>query len=153
MLAIAADRVDPVLLRRPRHWRVRAIARFMVLFGALSALFDLLLIGLLLAQAALPAAVFRTAWFLESVLSELLVTFGLRSRETLLRSRTGRLMLWSSVAAGAAAIAMVATPLGRRYFDFTPMPAAIALMVAGVLGAYFVSAELLKRRVFARFEL
>ena len=69
-----------MLLPRPRHWRVRAIARFMVLFGALSALFDLLLIGLLLAQAALPAAVFRTAWFLESVLSELLVTFGLRSR-------------------------------------------------------------------------
>lgn len=69
---------------------------------------------------------FRTAWFLESVLSELLVTFALRSRLPLRHSGPGG---WS------------------------PIPAAIAVMVAAVLAAYLLSAELLKRRVFARFEL
>jgi P-type Mg2+ transporter len=153
LLAIATDRVDTVLLQRPRHWRVGVIARFMVLFGVLSAVFDLLLIGLLLARTGTPTAVFRTAWFLESVLSELLVTFALRSRDTLLRSRPGAWLLWSSVAAGVAAIAIVGTPAGRTWFGFAPVPAGIALMVAGVLAAYLASADLLKRRVFGRFEL
>jgi Mg2+-importing ATPase len=153
LLAIATDRVDTVLLQRPRHWRVGVIARFMVLFGVLSAVFDLLLIGLLLARTGTPTAVFRTAWFLESVLSELLVTFALRSRDTLLRSRPGAWLLWSSIAAGVAAIAIVGTPAGRTWFGFAPVPAGIALMVAGVLAAYLASADLLKRRVFGRFEL
>ena len=78
------------------------IARFMVDFGEPSALFDLLLIGLLMVRRSMPGDVFRTAWFLESVLLELMVTFALRSRLPLVRSRPGGWLLWSSVAAGVA---------------------------------------------------
>jgi Mg2+-importing ATPase len=153
LVAIATDRVDPVLLQRPRRWRIGVIARFMVLFGVLSAFFDLLLIGVLLAPPSTPAAVFRTAWFVESVLSELLVTFALRSRAALQHSHPSGWLLWSSVAAGGATIMIVASSLGRAYFDFTSVPGRVAVTIAVVLVGYLGSAELLKRRVFARLEL
>ena len=87
----------------------------MVDFGEPSALFDLLLIGLLMVRRSMPGDVFRTAWFLESVLSELMVTFALRSRLPLVRSRPGGWLLWSSVAAGVARIAVVGSQIPRQW--------------------------------------
>ena len=116
LITVATDRVDPELLRRPRRWNIGAIAWFMVIFGTLSALFDLLLIWPLLHWQT-SVAVFRTAWFVESACSEVLVTFAIRTR----------LRFWRSRPSGMAAVELdrdrrrgvryPVTPLGRRYFE------------------------------------
>jgi Mg2+-importing ATPase len=153
LLTIAADRVDPDLLQRPRRWHIGVIARFMVTFGLLSALFDLLLIGALLRLPSVDPGLFRTAWFVESALSEIAVTFAVRTRLALLRSRPSPWLLWASVAAWAGVIAIIYTSLGRVYFDFTPLPGEIAALVLSVLLGYLGAAELVKRPFFRRFEI
>jgi Mg2+-importing ATPase len=101
------------------------------------------LIGALLWGWAGEVALFRTAWFLESACSEMLVTFAIRRRLPWFRSRPGRWLVGSSAA--AVAFALPYTTWGQRYFGFMAPPSGIVLLVAGVLAAYVTAAELLKR--------
>lgn len=153
LITVATDRVDPELLERPRRWNIGGIARFMVAFGLLSAVFDLVLIVGLLYVLRVGVDVFRTAWFVESACSEILVTFAIRSRLPFWRSRPSRALLWSSVAAGIIAFALPLTAPGRDYFFFGRLPAAIAAFILGVLLLYFAAAEALKHPFFARLRI
>jgi P-type Mg2+ transporter len=148
LVTISTDRVDPEMLERPRRWDISLIARFMVGFGLLSVLFDLTLIAGLLAVARVGPSVFRTAWFVESACSEILVTFAIRTRLPFYRSRPGRWLLLASVAAGLVAIALPFVPMGGAYFAFTPLPRSILGFIAILLVGYFLAAELAKRRYF-----
>jgi Mg2+-importing ATPase len=152
MVTIATDRVDAELLRRPRRWNIGAIARFMVVFGVLSALFDLLLIGVLL-RWRVPVPVFRTAWFIESACSEILVTFAIRTRQALWRSRPSAWLVWTSVATAALSFALPFTAPGRRWFAFVPLSGRLVGLVALVLLLYVAAAEVGKRPFFRRMEL
>jgi Mg2+-importing ATPase len=152
LVTVATDRVDPELLQRPRRWNIAAIARFMVIFGVLSALFDLLLIAVLLRWQT-SVAVFRTAWFVESACSEVLVTFAIRTRLRFWRSRPSGWLLWSSVATAVVAFGLPCTSFGRRYFEFVGLPGEIVGLVILVLAAYFVAAEAAKHPFFRRLEL
>jgi len=150
LVTISTDRVDRELLRRPRHWDMALIGRFMVTFGLLSAVFDLALIVALLQVLHTDAALFRTAWFVESTCSEILVTFAIRTRRPFFRSAPSPLLAGASAATLIAALILPFTDLGRRYFAFTPPPQAVMLLVAGVLGAYFLTAELVKGPLLRR---
>jgi Mg2+-importing ATPase len=149
-VTISTDRVDRELLRRPRHWDMNLIGRFMVTFGLLSVVFDLALIVVLLQVLHADAALFRTAWFVESTCSEILVTFALRTRRPFFRSAPAPLLVGASAATLAVALALPFTDFGRRWFAFTPPPRAVALLVAAVLAAYFLAAEVAKRPLLGR---
>jgi Mg2+-importing ATPase len=148
LVTISTDNVDADLLERPRRWDLALIARFMVGFGLLSVLFDLLLIGGLLYLMRADAGLFRTAWFVESACSEILVTFAIRTRRPFFRSRPGRWLLLASAATGVVAFVLPFTAIGRAYFAFTPLPASLLLFIGGILGAYFFAAEIAKRRYY-----
>jgi Mg2+-importing ATPase len=152
LLTVATDRVDPELLQRPRRWDIPAIAWFMVVFGLLSAVFDLLLIAVLLRWQT-SVAVFRTAWFIESACSEIIVTFAIRTRLRFWRSRPSSWLLWSSVAMVVVAFALTWLSLGRRYFEFVALPWRVVGLVMIVLATYFAAAEAGKRPVFRRLAL
>lgn len=79
MLALASDRVDPETRHHPHRWNTGSLLRFMAVFGLLSSAFDLLTFAVLIGVFAAPPALFRTAWFLESLLSELLFTLSIRT--------------------------------------------------------------------------
>ncbi|MGH7499471.1 MAG: magnesium-translocating P-type ATPase [Gemmatimonadales bacterium] len=153
LITIATDRVDASLLERPRRWNIAGIAQFMVVFGLLSAVFDLALIGGLLSLWHAGAGLFRTAWFLESAASEILVTFAIRTRMPFWRSRPGGALLWSSVAVAVVIFALPLTPFGQEYFSFVPVPAQITILILLILLTYFVSAEASKRLFLARLQL
>jgi Mg2+-importing ATPase len=152
LVTVATDRVDAELLQRPRRWNIAAIARFMVIFGALSALFDLLLIAVLLHWQT-SVAVFRTAWFVESACSEVLVTFAIRTRLRFWQSRPSGWLLWSSIATAVLAFGLPFTPFGQRYFEFVALRWEVVGLVSLVLAAYFVAAEVAKHPFFRRLEL
>ncbi|HEX2610874.1 MAG TPA: HAD-IC family P-type ATPase, partial [Gemmatimonadales bacterium] len=152
LVTIAADRVDPELLQRPRHWNIGAIARFMVVFGFLSVVFDLALIGILLQVYRVGIPLFRTAWFIESACSEIVVTFAIRSRLPFYRSRPAPVLLWSSLAAMVVAFGLPFTEFGSRYFQFVPVPHEVVVLIGAILATYFLAAELVKRPFFRHFE-
>jgi P-type Mg2+ transporter len=152
LVTIATDRVDPELLHRPRRWNIGAIARFMVIFGTLSALFDLLLIGVLL-RWRVPIPVFRTAWFIESACSEILVTFAIRTRQPVWRSRPSSWLVWTSAATALVSFALPIAALGRRWFEFVPLSGRLLGLIVLVLLLYVAAAEVAKRPFFRRMDL
>jgi Mg2+-importing ATPase len=145
LATIATDRVDAQLTRRPRHWDIRAIARFMVVFGAISVAFDLALIVPMLTLFGVDTATFRTAWFVESACSEMLVTFAIRTTRPLWRSRPGSLLLGASAAGVAVAFAVPYVPAAQALFGFVPLPPRLLGYVVLVLVSYVATAELVKR--------
>ena len=92
-IGLAGDSVDAELVDRPRRWNMRFIGRFMIDFGAISSAFDFLTFGVLLVVFHAAAPLFRTGWFVESLLTELLVALVVRTQRPFFRSRPGRLLL------------------------------------------------------------
>jgi Mg2+-importing ATPase len=151
-LTIAGDRVEPELLAAPRRWDVRFIRRFMLIFGAQSSLFDLCTFALLLLALHADPPLFRTGWFVESVLSEVSVVFALRSALPILRSRPSRGLVASSVCVGALALALPYSPLAAP-LGFAPLPAYVVGLMLALVAVYFASAEWLKRVMYPRHAL
>ena len=147
-MAIAADRLDPELVERPRRWDNRAIGRFMLAFGLVSSVFDYLTFGTLLWLAASPTE-FRTAWFTESVLSEILILLVIRTRRWLVRSRLGAALGWSSAVVAVVTLALPYLPFAAA-LGFAPMPARLVWLLLGIVGLYVLVSELSKRAVFRR---
>jgi Mg2+-importing ATPase len=148
-MAIANDNVDQESLARPRRWDIGFIRRFMAVFGPLSSVFDFTTFAALLWLLHATPAQFRTGWYTESVLSAILIVFVLRSRLPIGRSRPSRLMMLVSAAVGAVTLALPYTPLARL-LDFVPLPPSYLAAIAGIIGVYFLAAELTKRWFFRR---
>src|SRR5207245_2999279 len=81
-VAIPSDRVDAEQLARPVHWDLRAIRRFMFTFGPVSSLFDFLTFAVLLAVLHAGPAEFRSGWFVESLATQTLVVFVIRTHRS-----------------------------------------------------------------------
>lgn len=150
-MAIATDRLDPELVERPRRWDNRGIRRFMLGFGIVSSAFDYLTFGALLVLGV-PAATFRTAWFTESILSELLVLLVIRTRRPFFRSRPGTALLWISAAVAVATLALPYTPLADP-LGFAALPPWLLALVLGIVALYGVGSEASKRTILRRAAL
>jgi len=142
-MTIAGDRVDPEWTVKPRRWDLAFIRRFMLTFGLVSSVFDYLTFAVLLWLLRCDAAHFRTGWFVESVLSAAMVVLVVRSRRPLLRSLPSRGLCLATLATVAATLALPYSPLGRL-FGFVPLPAPFLGLLALILLAYGLSAELVK---------
>lgn len=145
---LATDAVDEEWLRRPRRWDMGQLERFMFSFGALSSAFDVLMFIALLFVFRAAAEQFRTAWFVESLLTELAVALVLRTRGPALRSRPGRVLLVSTGAVALVAVALPYTPAGAL-FGFVFLPPAMLAAVLAITAAYVVATEGFKRVFFA----
>jgi Mg2+-importing ATPase len=144
-MAIAADRVDHEAVARPHRWRVARIRNFMLAFGLISSAFDLVTFALLLLVLHVAPEEFRTAWFVESLLTELAILLVVRTHRTLLRSRPGAGLLWSSVAVAAAAVALPYLPVLATTLGFVPLPASLMALLLAITLGYVVANEWAKR--------
>ena len=143
-VGIADDAVDPEMLERPPRWDMRFLRRFMIEFGLLSSVFDLLTFAVLLVGVGAGVELFRTGWFVESLLTELAVALVVRTRRPFYRSRPGRLLLWSTAAVAVLAFAVPFLPFADLA-GFVPMPIALVAVVAGITLLYVAAVEGLKR--------
>lgn len=146
---IAGDRVDPEAVAAPRRWDTAFIRDYMVRFGLLSSVFDLLTFGVLLWGFQAAPEEFRTGWFIESLLTELVIALVVRTRRPFWRSRPGRLLLASTVAMVALTLALPYLPR-MALFGFVPLPAPIMLAMVGLTLAYVAAVEVGKRFFYAR---
>ena len=104
-IAIPFDRVDPEVTARPVKWDVRLIERFMLVFGPVSSVFDFLTFYALLYLFGAGEALFQTGWFIESITTQVLVVFAIRTRRPFFRSRPRAFLV--AMALGTVAVAVV----------------------------------------------
>jgi Mg2+-importing ATPase len=143
-MTIAGDNVDSEFVQQPRRWDIAFIRRFMVVFGLLSSLFDYLTFGALVLLLHASPELFRTGWFVESVLSATLVVFAVRTRLPFTRSRPSRPML---AVTGVVILVVLLTPYTPlvTLLEFGALPPLYLATAAVIVAVYFVSAEAVKR--------
>ena len=122
-VAVPGDNVDPALLHRPKRWQIGFIRQFMTIIGPISSLYDFLTFGVLLwlFHASTNAALFRTGWFVESLATQTLVVFVIRTAGNPFKSRPSGRLLIGVVAVTIAGAVLPYTGLGPL-LGFTPLP-------------------------------
>lgn len=143
MLALAGDRVDPEARHHPHRWHSGNLVRFMTVFGLLSSAFDLMTFWLLISVFHAPAEVFRAAWFLESLLSELLFTLSIRTQRPFWTSRPSPSLAVLSLCVAAVAVAIPCV-FGGTSLGFAPLPPPLMAALGVLLLCYLIASELTK---------
>jgi len=146
---IASDNVDPEWVAKPRRWDATFIGKYMVLFGLVSSIFDFLTFGTLLFLFQATPEEFRTGWFVESLLTELVIALVVRTRHVFYRSRPGRLLLASTLLFVGITLVLPYLPI-NALFGFVPLPAPLMLTMLGLTALYVVATELAKKYFYSR---
>ena len=146
---IPTDRVDPEMLARPAHWDMRFIRRFMTFFGPISSLFDFATFAVMLRVFHAGQSLFQTGWFVESLATQTLVIFVIRTRRVpFLRSRPSTDPAGRDALVRRPGVVIPYIPPFARLFGFTPLPASFLAIVAVFVVAYLTLAELGKAWFF-----
>jgi Mg2+-importing ATPase len=139
-ITLPLDNVDADDLAQPKRWDMGFIRNFMLTIGPISSLFDMLTFYLLIHLLHAQESLFRTGWFVESIASQVLVIFVIRTRRNPFRSRPHRWLVVTSVGVVLTAMALPFTPLAP-YLGFTPLPLAFFGLLSALLIAYLVMVE------------
>jgi Mg2+-importing ATPase len=142
-IAIPFDRVDQEATDRPVKWDVKLIERFMLVFGPVSSVFDFLTFYALLYLFGAGEALFQTGWFIESITTQVLVVFAIRTRRRFFQSRPRRFLVAMALGAVAVAIVLPLLPLGH-WFGFVAPPPLFFVFLIGATAAYLTLVEIVK---------
>jgi len=151
-MAIPLDHVDDEMLERPRRWDIRFVRNFMLVLGPVSSCFDFLTFAMLIELFQANEALFHTGWFIESVATQVLVIFVIRTRRNPLASRPHKLLVASAVAAIVAAAILPYTAAGV-WVGFVPPPPLLLLTFAGMTLVYLLAVWRVRNWFFARHPL
>ncbi|MBY0272670.1 MAG: magnesium-translocating P-type ATPase [Alphaproteobacteria bacterium] len=147
---IPLDNVDHEVLKRPHQWSMSLITKFMLILGPISSLFDFLIFYIMLAFLHAGESFFQTGWFIESLATQILVIFVIRTRFSPFKSRPNPILIASSLGMLAIAIMIIYTPLGA-YFSFVKLPLYFYYILVPMVCAYLIIAETGKRYFYRRF--
>lgn len=150
-LTIASDHVDDEQLERPGKWNLAMIRQFMIVFGLHSTIFDFITFYTLYFQFNLVGTGFQTGWFLESVMTELIILLIIRTKKSFLKSKPGKLLLITGITAFAITLYLPFSPFSDL-LGFSPVPLQQILAIALILLGYTVTADLLKVVFFRVYE-
>lgn len=143
-IGIPLDRADPRDIASPRAWDMKGIVRFTFIMGPLSSLFDIATFAALLLFFHADVESFRSAWFMESMATQILVVFVIRTARPFWRDRPHPALVATTLSCFAAAIALPFLPLGHLT-GFAPLPPNLIAFIAGLTALYLIAAEALKR--------
>jgi Mg2+-importing ATPase len=149
---IASDLVDPEMVAGPRRWDIRDIRNFMIVFGSLSSLFDYMTFGLLSVLLHASTVEFRTGWFFESVMTELLVMLVIRTQRPFFKSRIGGMLLISTGVVAAVTL-LVPFLLFAPILGFGPLSFGLLSGLQGITVLYLIATEVAKRWFFRQRKL
>jgi Mg2+-importing ATPase len=148
-LAIASDNVDAADLARPHRWDIRYVRRFMITFGLVSSVFDIITFGFLLFVAHAGEAMFQTGWFVESLLTELVIVLTIRTMQAFWRSRPGNLLMALTALMAGVALSVPYLP-AAAWFGFVPLPTWVLASLVGITLCYVAACEAAKRIIAGR---
>ena len=148
---IPTDNVDHEYVEKPKKLDVSYIRKFMIVFGPISSLFDFLTFFIMLYIFNADAALFQTAWFIESLATQTLVIFIIRTNKTpFWKSKPSRLLFLSTIGMVALNVVLPFTPIGKL-FGLVEPPALFYVALAVVVASYLLCVELTKRYFYRKY--
>ncbi len=151
-MAIPGDHVDPELLRRPKRWKIDFIRQFMLIIGPISSVYDFLTFGVLLFVFHANQQLFHTGWFVESLATQTLVVFIIRTARNPLRSRPSRGLTLAVLAVVAIGFVLPFTPFGSL-IGLTPMPPLLILAIIVLALTYLGVVQFVKTWFYRHHDL
>ncbi|MCC6454676.1 MAG: magnesium-translocating P-type ATPase [Caldilineaceae bacterium] len=142
-MTIADDRVDQEWVETPHRWNMHFVRNFMVVFGLVSSVFDYMTFGMLFLVIRLSPEMFRTGWFVESLLTELVIALVVRTRRPFFRSRPGRLLWLSTLLIVILTLAIPYLPFVTA-LGFVPLPWPIMALLIAITLLYVATTEVVK---------
>ncbi len=136
--------------KKPQHWDISVIRNFMICIGPLSSIFDFLTFFLMLRVFHAGPVLFHTGWFVESLCTQTLIVFVIRTMGNPLRSRPSRTLIITVLTVVAIGILLPFTPLAGP-LGFTPLPGLYFLLLIAMTIAYLVLVALVKRPLMRRY--
>jgi len=146
---IGTDNVDAEMVEKPRRWNVKFIRNFMIVFGILSSVFDYVTFGVLLLVFKSDFVLFRTGWFVESVISASLIVLVIRSRGSFFKSIPSKYLLITTLLVAGITLVLPFTVLGR-IFGFESISIPIIIIMVAIVMLYLISGEVVKRIFYKR---
>ena len=149
---IPSDRVDGTYMLKPKRWNIAFIRRFMLLIGPLSSVFDFATFAIMLWVFEAEPGLFRTGWFVESLATQTLVIFVIRTADRPWRSRPSPGLAWGVGACAAAGALLPFTPLAP-WLGFTPLPPLFFGFLLLMVLAYLGLMEMVKRWFYRHYPM
>jgi Mg2+-importing ATPase len=149
-MTIPSDNVDEEFIQKPKRWNLKFINKFMIVFGSISSIFDILAFVILYFVFKVPPQIFQTAWFIESLATQTLVVFVIRTRKIpFIESRPSKYLLISSFVTLGLGCIIPYTFIGG-YFGLVPLPIEIIVVIILIVISYLAIVEISKR-IFYHF--
>ena len=148
-VTIPTDNVDPAYIRKPQHWNISLIRNFMVFIGPISSIYDFLTFFILLTVFHSSEALFHTGWFVESLATQTLVLFVIRTAGSPWSNWPSLPLASTTIAVVLAGIILPFSRLGAA-LGFVPLPASYFGFLVLATGTYLMLVELVKRRLFGQ---
>jgi P-type Mg2+ transporter len=148
-VTIPTDKVETAFIRKPHRWDISLIRDFMIFVGPISSAFDFLTFFVLLKILHASETLFHTGWFVESLATQTLVIFVIRTAGNPLHSRPSRALAVTTLAVVAAGVVLPFTRVAHL-LGFTPLPLLFLLFLATATASYLVLVETVKRRLMRR---
>jgi Mg2+-importing ATPase len=145
-VTIPTDNVDPAFIRKPRHWNIRLIRDFMIFIGPISSAYDFLTFYVMLVVFKAGETLFHTGWFVESLATQTLVLFVIRTAGNPFHSRPSRALAATTTLVVLVALLLPFTPLAAA-LGFVRLPALYFFFLAVMTATYLAFVELVKRRL------
>ncbi len=150
-LTIASDNVDEEQLDKPGKWDLKFIRNYMVIFGIHSSIFDVLTFLTLLYVLKVKESAFQTAWFIESILTELFILFIIRTHKNFFKSKPGKYLFLLSILGLILTIGLPYMPFADKV-GLTPLPMLNLGVMLLIVAAYIITADILKVWFFKKYK-
>ena len=146
-IPLPTDSVDQEFIQTPRRWDMNQIRNAMFYFGPISSVFDFITFFIMLLVFNATPALFQTAWFTESLITQTLVVFFIRTGRAFYKSKPSKPLLFAAIIVTVIALILPYTLLGE-VFGFTQPPLLFYLALTIIVGAYLATVELAKKRFY-----
>lgn len=152
-LSIPSDNVDPESLVKPRHWNINFIKDYMIFFGPLSSIFDYATFGVMLFIFHAKGPLFQTGWFIESIATEILVVFLIRTyRSPFFLSRPSKWLAITCLSLACIGITLPFTPLAHTLGLVVP-PIKYFVILIMLIASYLTLVELVKHKFLKKYSM
>ena len=148
-VTIPTDNVDETFIIKPRRWDIRLIREFMIFIGPISSIYDFLTFFIMLTIFHASEALFHTGWFVESLATQTLVLFVIRTAGNPLKSRPSRPLTITTLSIVVVGMVLPFTPLAQL-LGFVPLPALYFVFLAAMTATYLLLVQVVKRRLMRR---
>ena len=151
-MTIPTDTIDIEATKLPLKWNMKEFFKYIIVFGLVSSIFDFLTFYLLYGIFHMKDSQFQTGWFIESIATQVLVIFIIRTkRMPFFKSKPGKWVILSAVGIVVLAWIIPYTSLGI-FLSFAPLPPILLVAIFGLVLIYLIMVEMVKYFFYHRFK-